>query len=165
MTGYTVTFFLLLSCTTIPEGEWLLLESCMQLRMVYTSADVLGVSSLKVSENNGSSVFVEMLRGRDGLPRRDGPSGRNGEQGPAGPPGPPGPRSGGAHLHQVGEEFLPTSGRHRVSLLWHHLRYLVQPRRRWSQLPVYASGPTIQPHTHIQKWSKQSCLRVWGRVQ
>ena len=25
-----------------------------------------GVSTLKVSENNGNSVFVEMLRGRDG---------------------------------------------------------------------------------------------------
>ena len=58
---------------------------------------------------------------------------------------------GGGHLHQVGEEFLPTSGRHRVSLLWHHWRHIYIPRRRWSQLPVYASGPTIQPHTHIQK--------------
>ncbi len=52
-----------------------------------------------MSENNGNSVFVEMLRGRDGLPGRDGPPGRDGEQGPAGPSGPagpPGPQSGGA---------------------------------------------------------------------
>ena len=111
MTGYTVTFFLLLSCTTIPEGEWSLLESCMQLRMLYTSADVLGVSSLKVSENNGSSVFVEMLRGRDGLPGRDGPPGRNGEQGPAGPPGPPGPRSGGGGGGGGGGLSTPGGGR------------------------------------------------------
>ena len=55
---------------------------------------------LQVTENNGSSVFVELLRGRDGLPGRDG------VQGPPGPPGingsrgeqqdPPGPCSGGA---------------------------------------------------------------------
>ena len=71
----------------------------------------------------------------------------------------------GGHLHQVGEELLPTCGGNHVSLLWHHWRYLVQPRRRWSQLPVYASGPTIQPLTHIQKWSKQSGQCVWVRVR
>ena len=46
-----------------------------------------------------------------------------------------------------GEEFLPTSGRHRVSLLWHHWRYLVQPRRRWSQLPS-------SPHSAIRAQNK-----------
>ena len=57
-----------------------------------------------MSENNGSSVFVEMLRGRDGLPGRDGP------QGPAGPPGPvgpPGPRSGGAIYTRWGKSSCP----------------------------------------------------------
>ena len=63
-----------------------------------------GVSTLKVSENNGNSVFVEMLRGRDGLP------GRNGPQGPAGPPGPigpPGPRRGGAIYTRWGKSSCP----------------------------------------------------------
>ena len=62
------------------------------------------VSTLRVSENNGNSVFVEMLRGRDGLPGRDGP------QGPAGPPGPvgpPGPRSGGAIYTRWGKSSCP----------------------------------------------------------
>ena len=62
------------------------------------------VSTLRVSENNGNSVFVEMLRGRDGLPGRDGP------QGPVGPPGhvgPPGPRSGGAIYTRWGKSSYP----------------------------------------------------------
>ncbi len=76
--------------------------------MAYNNADSYGGTNLKVSENNGSSVFVELLRGRDGLPGRDGvqgppgPSGEDGSPGPPGPsgedgsPGPPGPQSGGA---------------------------------------------------------------------
>jgi len=59
----------------------------------------LGSTSLQVSEKNGSSVFVELLRGRDGLPGRDGTPGKDGNQGPQGPPGPPGSpgsSSGGA---------------------------------------------------------------------
>ena len=40
--------------------------------------------SLKVSETNSSSVFVELLRGRDGLPGRDGQQGPRGEVGPCG---------------------------------------------------------------------------------
>ena len=49
---------------------------------------------LKVSERNTSQVFVELLRGRDGLPGRDGPPGpaglpgKDGKQGKEGPPGP-----------------------------------------------------------------------------
>ena len=39
-------------------------------------------SGLQVSENNGSSVFVELLRGRDGLPGRDGAPGLDGAHGP-----------------------------------------------------------------------------------
>ena len=57
-----------------------------------------------MSENNGNSVFVEMLRGRDGLPGRDG------SQGPAGPPGPvgpPGPRSGGGIYTRWGKSSCP----------------------------------------------------------
>ena len=53
-------------------------------------------TSLQVSENNGSSVFVELLRGRDGLPGRDGVPGAQGQAGPPGPQGPRGPPSGGA---------------------------------------------------------------------
>ena len=48
-----------------------------------------------MSENNGSSVFVELLRGRDGLPGRDGVPGAQGPAGSPGPQGPPGPPSGG----------------------------------------------------------------------
>jgi hypothetical protein len=69
-----------------------------------------GVPTLTVSENNGSSVFVEMLRGRDGLPGRDGQAGRTGDRGPAGPPGPRGPRSGGAIYTRWGKSSCPTVG-------------------------------------------------------
>ena len=48
-------------------------------------------ASLQVSDNNGSSVFVELLRGRDGLPGRDGAPGLDGAHGPRGLPGPAGP--------------------------------------------------------------------------
>ena len=80
--------------------------------MLY-SIGSLGVSSLKVSETNGSSVFVELLRGRDGCPGRDGLPGKDGEQGPAGPPGsagPPGPRSGGALYTRWGKSSCPQVG-------------------------------------------------------
>ena len=73
----------------------------------------LGVSSLKVSESNGSSVFVELLRGRDGCPGRDGLPGKDGEQGLAGPPGsagPPGPRSGGTLYTRWGKSSCPQVG-------------------------------------------------------
>ncbi len=64
-------------------------------------------TSLKVSENNGSSVFVELLRGRDGLPGRDGVQGSPGPQGKDGSPGPPGPRSGGATYTRWGKSTCP----------------------------------------------------------
>ena len=54
-------------------------------------AGTLGTSSLQVSENNGNSVFVELLRGRDGLPGRDGVPGLDGAHGPRGGRGPAGP--------------------------------------------------------------------------
>ena len=52
-----------------------------------------------MSETNTSNVFVELLRGRDGLPGRDGtqgPAGLHGERGPQGKEGLTGPVSGGA---------------------------------------------------------------------
>ena len=64
-------------------------------------------TSLKVSENNGSSVFVELLRGRDGLPGRDGVQGPPGPQGKDGSPGPPGPKSGGAIYTRWGKSTCP----------------------------------------------------------
>ena len=60
-----------------------------------------------MSENNGSSVFVELLRGRDGLPGRDGVPGAQGPAGPPGPQGPPGPPSGGAIYTRWGKSSCP----------------------------------------------------------
>ena len=60
-----------------------------------------------MSENNGSSVFVELLRGRDGLPGRDGVPGAQGPAGLSGPQGPPGHPSGGAIYTQWGKSFCP----------------------------------------------------------
>ncbi len=64
-------------------------------------------TSLKVSENNGSSVFVELLRGRDGLPGRDGVQGPPGPQGKDGSSGSPGPKSGGATYTRWGKSTCP----------------------------------------------------------
>ena len=64
-------------------------------------------------ESNGSSVFLEMLRGRDGLPGRDGVQGPAGPPGPAGSPGqrgPPGPRSGGTLYTRWGKSTCPQVG-------------------------------------------------------
>ena len=64
-----------------------------------------------MTENNGSSVFVELLRGRDGLPGRDGvqgppgPPGKDGSTGRQGPPGPP--SSGGAIYIRWGKSSCP----------------------------------------------------------
>ena len=65
---------------------------------------------LQVSETNTSSVFVELLRGRDGLPGRDGapgPPGTPGENGPQGKEGLPGPTSGGATYIRWGKSSCP----------------------------------------------------------
>ena len=99
-------------------------------------AGTLGSTSLQVSENNGSSVFVELLRGRDGLTGRDGPTGPpgpaglegaqeprgyrgyrglegppgpQGANGTAGPQGPPGPLSGGAVYTRWGKSSCPST--------------------------------------------------------
>ena len=69
--------------------------------------------SIKVTESNGSSVFLEMLRGRDGLPGRDGVQGPAGPPGPAGSPGQqgsPGPRSGGTIYTRWGKSTCPQVG-------------------------------------------------------
>ena len=60
-----------------------------------------------MTERNGSSVFVELLRGRDGLPGRDGVQGPVGPPGTPGKPGPPGPRSGGAIYTRWGKSTCP----------------------------------------------------------
>ena len=60
-----------------------------------------------MSENNGSSVFVELLRGRDGLAGRDGLPGAQGPAGPPGPQGPPGVSSGGAVYTRWGKSSCP----------------------------------------------------------
>ena len=68
-------------------------------------------TSLQVRENNGSSVFVELLRGRDGLPGRDGvqglpgPPDKDGNTGQQGPPGPP--SSKGAIYTRWGKSSCP----------------------------------------------------------
>ena len=64
-----------------------------------------------MTENNGSSVFVELLRGRDGLSGRDGvqgppgPPGKDGSSGRQGPPGPP--SSGGSIYIRWGKSSYP----------------------------------------------------------
>ena len=73
-----------------------------------------------MSENNGSSVFVQMLRGRDvslgGTGSLGGTDvdllGKMDKLEPLDPKDPLVGGGGGGHLHQVGEEFLPTSWRH-----------------------------------------------------
>ena len=68
----------------------------------------------------------------------------------------------------------PTSGGGRVlthkleALSYSTLASLVQPPRRWSQLPVYAERPRvptrIQHQPHIQRWGAGIFICVWGRV-
>ena len=61
----------------------------------------IATTSLQVSENNGSSVFMELLRGRDGLPGRDGVPGA---QGPADLKD---PQSGGVTYTRWGKSSCP----------------------------------------------------------
>ncbi len=67
---------------------------------------------LKVSQNNSSKMFIEMLRGRDGPPGRDGiqePTGPPGKDGTPGEQGPTGPQSGGATYTRWGSLSCPTT--------------------------------------------------------
>ena len=66
--------------------------------------------SLQVSERNTSKVFVELLRGRDGLSGRDGfpgPAGPQGKDGQRGNDGPPGPYSGTIAYTRWGSRTCP----------------------------------------------------------
>ena len=67
----------------------------------------MGSTSLTISERNGSNVFVEMLRGRDGLPGVPGRDGIQGPPGPQGVPGTQGPISGGAMYVRWGKSSCP----------------------------------------------------------
>ena len=69
-----------------------------------------------MSERNTSKVFVELLRGRDGVAGRDGLTGRDGPPGPAGPSGkdgkqgkegPPGPLNGVVTYTRWGSRICP----------------------------------------------------------
>ena len=56
-------------------------------------------------------MFVQLLRGRDGLPGRDGAPGSVGFRGESGPPGkegPPGPKCGGATYIRWGKSSCPS---------------------------------------------------------
>ena len=68
--------------------------------------------SIKVSENNQTTTFIELLRGRDGLPGlngRQGEKGDRGERGDRGPAGPPGPNSGGLVYTRWGRITCPST--------------------------------------------------------
>ena len=107
--SYTAVIFLLfICCITVPKGIYIIHTSTSynntQLNLL-TSHTVpfltgsVGHTSLKVSENNGNSVFVELLQGRDGLPGRDGVQGPPGPPGKYGSTGPPGLRSSGGAIY------------------------------------------------------------------
>ena len=86
--------------------------------------------SLQVSERNTSKVFVELLRGRDGLSGRDGlpgPSGPQGKDGQRGKDGPPGPYSGTIAYMWWGSRTCPNDS---DSLFWHHGRESMESQRR-----------------------------------
>ena len=68
------------------------------------------------------------------------------------------------YLHTVGKELLSRNTGHRVTLLRHHRRNVLDPNWRWSQPPVHASGPRVQHHPHIQRWSARTCLCLWYGV-
>ena len=67
--------------------------------------------SIKVSENNQTTTFIELLRGRDGLPGLTGQQGDKGERGERGPVGPPGPIRGGLVYTRWGRTTCPSTPR------------------------------------------------------
>ena len=68
-----------------------------------------------MSENNSSRTFVELLRGRDGLPGREGVRGPPESPGQQGKEGPAGPKNGGVTYTRWGNSTCPTgTGREEV---------------------------------------------------
>ena len=68
--------------------------------------------ALKISEDNQTVTYVELLRGRDGVPGLPGPPGEKGEKGESGdkgPRGPPGPSSGGVVYTRWGRTVCPNT--------------------------------------------------------
>ncbi len=65
--------------------------------------------AIKISENNETATYVELLRGRDGLPGIPGPQGEKGETGDKGTQGPPGPSSGGVIYTRWGRTTCPST--------------------------------------------------------
>ncbi len=115
-----------------------------------------------MSENNGSSVFVELLRGRDGLPGRDGVQG---PPGPQGKDGSPGPKSGGATYTRWGKSTCPQLECTKILSTQGSLEGHSTPMKgRWSQLPLHAQGPRVQHYINISRWSKRSCIYTWSRI-
>ena len=116
---------------------------------------------LFLSESNSSRTFVELLRGRDGLPGRDCVPCRDGMKGPPGPPGPQGkvgpagPKSGGAIYTRWGKSTCPgISGTEEVysgltgGTLWSSSgggsNYLCMPKVPDYTLPFSRSGPAFK---------------------
>ncbi len=65
--------------------------------------------SIKISEEEGSVTYYDVLRGRDGLPGVSGEKGEHGEKGTAGPPGSRGPISGGVVYTRWGKSSCPNN--------------------------------------------------------
>ena len=131
-----------------------MLKCSISQKVPLTTESVVLVSSLKVSENNGSSVFVQMLRGRDGLPGRDGPAGpAGGPPGPVGPPGLTGPHG------PPGDTGHPGAPGHRGAVGAPGPR---GPAGENGQ--VGAPGPQGPPGggATYTRWGKSSCPQVGG---
>ena len=112
--SYKAIIFLLFICyITMPKGIYFTSTQLnpLTLHAISFLTESVGHTSLQNSENNGSSVFVELLRGRDGLPGRDGvqgppgPPSKDGSTGRQGPPGPPSSR--GAIYTRLGKSSCP----------------------------------------------------------
>jgi hypothetical protein len=103
--NFTTAILLIGCCLVLPKGTSTTNDS--PLMHVFISVSVSQGSNLRISENNGSSVFVELLRGRDGLPGRDGLTGERGPPGRTGRVGPPGLHSGGAMYTRWGKSSCP----------------------------------------------------------
>ena len=110
-----------------------------------------------MSENNGSSVFVQMLRGRDGLPGRDGRDGLPGRDGPAG--GPPGPEGPSGLTGPPGDIGHPGAPGHRGAV-----GAPGPPGPTGENGQLGAPGPQGPPGggATYTRWGKSSCPQVGG---